>query len=185
MSTKGGSDEQAPAREEVREVQAEKTMQVEVGQIDARPDPCTSPQTTFRDDAAAAVRPNVVPRCAICYKASLTAAGSPLLRCSRCQSAYYCSRACQKADWKSHKPSCAPQSSPPSPRPSSVLDIATSPVDHRNQSTPPSPHSAYDISSSPIDTNPSTPGDYYPPQSSTNNSKIDLRQLDDIAVYKY
>lgn len=27
-------------------------------------------------------------------------------RCSRCQSAWYCSRECQVADWKGHKPSC-------------------------------------------------------------------------------
>ncbi|KDQ14647.1 hypothetical protein BOTBODRAFT_32405 [Botryobasidium botryosum FD-172 SS1] len=29
-----------------------------------------------------------------------------LKRCSECQSAYYCSAACQKADWPSHKAGC-------------------------------------------------------------------------------
>lgn len=31
-----------------------------------------------------------------------------LKRCSRCQSAFYCSTACQRADWKTHKKTCLP-----------------------------------------------------------------------------
>lgn len=31
---------------------------------------------------------------------------SGLQRCSRCRSAWYCSTACQKADWKAHKKDC-------------------------------------------------------------------------------
>ncbi|KAI1792278.1 hypothetical protein LXA43DRAFT_1133807 [Ganoderma leucocontextum] len=31
---------------------------------------------------------------------------SKLLRCSRCRTTVYCSEACQKSDWKSHKPRC-------------------------------------------------------------------------------
>ncbi|PSN75116.1 hypothetical protein BS50DRAFT_628341 [Corynespora cassiicola Philippines] len=31
-----------------------------------------------------------------------------LSRCSRCKSRYYCSRSCQKLDWKSHKLDCGP-----------------------------------------------------------------------------
>jgi hypothetical protein len=27
--------------------------------------------------------------------------------CSRCQAVWYCSRDCQRADWKAHKPACA------------------------------------------------------------------------------
>ena len=27
-------------------------------------------------------------------------------RCSQCRAAYYCSRECQKRDWRSHKPQC-------------------------------------------------------------------------------
>ncbi|CAM9816964.1 unnamed protein product [Sphacelaria rigidula] len=30
------------------------------------------------------------------------------LRCSRCRKAKYCCKECQRADWKSHKPACAP-----------------------------------------------------------------------------
>ena len=32
-------------------------------------------------------------------------------RCSRCKQAYYCSVACQKKDWKTHKPNCTPAKS--------------------------------------------------------------------------
>ena len=31
-----------------------------------------------------------------------------LMQCSRCRMAYYCSKECQKDDWKSHKPFCRP-----------------------------------------------------------------------------
>lgn len=33
---------------------------------------------------------------------------APLLRCSRCKVAKYCTAECQKADWKVHKQVCAP-----------------------------------------------------------------------------
>lgn len=40
----------------------------------------------------------------------------PLKRCAKCQTALYCSRECQKANWKSHKPTChLPGSAPPNP----------------------------------------------------------------------
>ncbi len=31
-----------------------------------------------------------------------------IMKCSRCRTAYYCSKECQAKDWKSHKPSCLP-----------------------------------------------------------------------------
>ena len=34
--------------------------------------------------------------------------GERFMRCGVCQGARYCGRACQKADWKRHKPGCAP-----------------------------------------------------------------------------
>ena len=34
-----------------------------------------------------------------------------LMRCSRCKGAFYCSRECQVADWKRHKPICQPVTS--------------------------------------------------------------------------
>lgn len=34
----------------------------------------------------------------------------PLQRCSRCQKAYYCSKDCQKANWKEHKRGCGSSS---------------------------------------------------------------------------
>ena len=30
----------------------------------------------------------------------------PLRKCTQCETAYYCSRACQRAHWKIHKPIC-------------------------------------------------------------------------------
>ncbi|KAF1953232.1 hypothetical protein CC80DRAFT_494852 [Byssothecium circinans] len=44
------------------------------------------------------------PLCSTCGQ--LPASGSSLQRCSRCKSAYYCSKACQKAAWKLHKLDC-------------------------------------------------------------------------------
>ncbi|KAJ5964057.1 uncharacterized protein N7479_003933 [Penicillium vulpinum] len=43
--------------------------------------------------------------CQVCGK-DKQADGSGLLACSRCHKANYCSRDCQKADWKKHKKSC-------------------------------------------------------------------------------
>ena len=42
----------------------------------------------------------------ICAACGATHAKAPLKRCSLCQSVSYCSRECQKADWKVHKPAC-------------------------------------------------------------------------------
>lgn len=42
--------------------------------------------------------------CAHCRK---DAGEQKLLQCSRCQQIYYCSKVCQRADWKQHKKNCA------------------------------------------------------------------------------
>lgn len=44
--------------------------------------------------------------CANCHK-SQADLSQPLKRCANCQDQWYCSRDCQKADWKAHKPLCA------------------------------------------------------------------------------
>jgi len=41
--------------------------------------------------------------CRNCYTAS-----EHVMRCSVCKAIYYCSRECQKADWKRHKEDCSP-----------------------------------------------------------------------------
>jgi hypothetical protein len=47
--------------------------------------------------------------CRNCNKLDVTLEfQNSLKRCSRCRQAYYCSRECQVADWKSHKPLCQP-----------------------------------------------------------------------------
>jgi len=44
----------------------------------------------------------------LCHVCGVTRAegGGPLLQCSGCRRAYYCSPACQKEDWKRHKSDC-------------------------------------------------------------------------------
>jgi MYND finger len=46
--------------------------------------------------------------CENCGKREDTEAGKRLLRCARCKEATYCSKECQKEDWKLHKPECGP-----------------------------------------------------------------------------
>ena len=48
--------------------------------------------------------------CAVCRKDN-TDPSTPLQRCARCKTQCYCSRECQKADWKMHKKSCGQSSS--------------------------------------------------------------------------
>ncbi len=43
--------------------------------------------------------------CKVC-KAKTKPDGGSLLQCSRCRSVKYCSAACQRQDWPTHKPSC-------------------------------------------------------------------------------
>jgi splicing suppressor protein 51 len=49
---------------------------------------------------------NVKPDCANCAKTQADP-NITLKRCAKCQTTYYCSRECQKADWKVHKRVCA------------------------------------------------------------------------------
>ena len=53
----------------------------------------SQPSTTSRDT------------CASCGAAAA-------LLCSRCTQVKYCSRECQRAHWKAHRPACAPRSTP-------------------------------------------------------------------------
>jgi splicing suppressor protein 51 len=47
-----------------------------------------------------------IPKCAACNKTNSDSA-APLKLCAKCQTTPYCSRDCQKADWKNHKKVCA------------------------------------------------------------------------------
>ena len=42
-------------------------------------------------------------KCAACFT---NAAEKPLMTCVRCHSVMYCTKACQKTDWKAHKKHC-------------------------------------------------------------------------------
>ena len=46
-----------------------------------------------------------IPECQTCRKPQ--SEGTQLKRCARCHQTRYCSRDCQKADWKTHKKACA------------------------------------------------------------------------------
>ncbi|KAI9855040.1 MAG: hypothetical protein M1813_000584 [Trichoglossum hirsutum] len=48
-----------------------------------------------------------VPKCANCAKTESELSGINLKRCAKCQTTMYCSRGCQKTDWKKHKRVCA------------------------------------------------------------------------------
>lgn len=56
------------------------------------------------------------PRCFNCKKLQ-TEFPKLLMRCAKCRTALYCSLECQKADWKSHKPTCHLAGSAPPPNP--------------------------------------------------------------------
>lgn len=44
--------------------------------------------------------------CGVC-EASNCADGKPLMACSKCKRSFYCSKECQKKDWKWHKLYCS------------------------------------------------------------------------------
>jgi hypothetical protein len=48
------------------------------------------------------------PSCSTCHEPQ-SALVNPLMRCGQCRIAHYCSKECQKSDWKSHKRICALQ----------------------------------------------------------------------------
>ena len=41
-----------------------------------------------------------------CFNCQTEGRSPPLRKCTQCETAYYCSRACQRAHWKIHKPIC-------------------------------------------------------------------------------
>ena len=43
----------------------------------------------------------------ICLKSLPNNSDKPLVNCGKCKNIYYCSRECQKTDWKRHKIRCA------------------------------------------------------------------------------
>lgn len=54
------------------------------------------------------------PICSTCHKPQ-SELGDELKHCARCRSARYCSKECQKKDWKTHKRSCTSPGATPAP----------------------------------------------------------------------
>ncbi|RYN63542.1 hypothetical protein AA0119_g12843 [Alternaria tenuissima] len=52
---------------------------------------------------------DLAPRCAHCNKSATECSLANLQQCSRCKTTEYCGPDCQKADWKTHKKTCAQQ----------------------------------------------------------------------------
>ncbi|KAI9863669.1 MAG: hypothetical protein M1813_003692 [Trichoglossum hirsutum] len=67
-----------------------------------------------------------VPKCANCAKTESELSGINLKRCAKCLTTNYCSRECQKTDWKKHKRVCA-----------STAASATSPSESASAEQPP------------------------------------------------
>ncbi|MCJ1309878.1 hypothetical protein MMC25_003539 [Agyrium rufum] len=64
--------------------------------------------------------------CATC-KRSETELPTPLKRCAKCHGTSYCSRECQKADWKTHKKQCGNRASGGNGQPSASSSDGTVP----------------------------------------------------------
>ncbi|KAH7086411.1 hypothetical protein FB567DRAFT_444522 [Paraphoma chrysanthemicola] len=54
---------------------------------------------------------DTAPSCAACKKTAAAANLNNLKACARCKTTQYCSRDCQKADWKAHKKICSTNAS--------------------------------------------------------------------------
>lgn len=65
----------------------------------------------MQDLSEAQISPAVEPTagCVICLR------NNPAKKCGRCHTRQYCSSACQKADWKSHRLTCRLSQSAPAP----------------------------------------------------------------------
>lgn len=72
---------------------------------------------------------SVPPKCAKCSK-DKSDSGQGLKRCGRCKLAHYCSRECQKADWKNHKTLCGSTGHSPSPPSTLSPSTSTTPPQH-------------------------------------------------------
>lgn len=70
------------------------------------------------------------PRCNKCAKTK-SEHGVNLKRCAKCKNPHYCSRDCQKADWKTHKKSCSMTPGGSSSNDSKALEVTVQKPFHK------------------------------------------------------
>ncbi|KAG0372798.1 hypothetical protein BGX24_012568 [Mortierella sp. AD032] len=78
------------------------------------------------------------PPCVVCKTPSVT-------RCSRCKVVHYCSEACQRKDWPTHKIACTPSSVPSSNSPSNTGSKGAPPISSTKQPTLPNPNKVLNV----------------------------------------
>ncbi|CAG9461369.1 unnamed protein product [Pedinophyceae sp. YPF-701] len=71
--------------------------------------PAAAPPAQAVRPAQAVLLTGAKDRCNHCGKLESQLASRKLSACSQCRNAHYCSRECQRAAWKSHKPECKAQ----------------------------------------------------------------------------
>jgi len=84
-----------------------KTFMKEYGESETKgteKETTASERTMLGHEVVRLVDKGTVKKCSICE--TVETAGAKLLACARCQTTWYCSKVCQKADWKKHKPTC-------------------------------------------------------------------------------
>lgn len=103
----------APWQWSTNDVELAKSMETKLKAVGVRKELCTVDVGNETENGIATESwfellnsmAKMVASCGGCKKPGSTVTNG-LQRCSRCRSAWYCSTACQKADWKAHKKDC-------------------------------------------------------------------------------
>lgn len=90
-----------------------RAVEVKLKALGIRQELCTVHSATTEENAVAAAvwsdfLKNLTGKAAVCggCKQPPSSFSKPMQRCGRCKTAFYCSKKCQKSDWKKHKNNC-------------------------------------------------------------------------------